>query len=65
MRLQGLLESLSDPDEEVVFSTNVFKHGLQLPWRHLAWEFRENRLQRARLQNLRVPILRALRKWGL
>ncbi|CAL2237462.1 unnamed protein product [Prunus armeniaca] len=34
MRLQGPLESLSDPEEEVVFSTNVFKHGLQLPWRH-------------------------------
>ncbi|CAL2265848.1 unnamed protein product [Prunus armeniaca] len=34
MRIPGLLESLSDPEGEVVFFTDVFKHGLWLPLRH-------------------------------
>ncbi|CAL2234244.1 unnamed protein product [Prunus armeniaca] len=34
MRIPGLLESLSNPKGEVVFFTDVFKHGLRLPLRH-------------------------------
>ncbi|CAL2271185.1 unnamed protein product [Prunus armeniaca] len=35
MRIPGALESLSNPKGEVVFFTDVFKHGLRLPLRHL------------------------------
>ncbi|KAI5334822.1 hypothetical protein L3X38_024955 [Prunus dulcis] len=34
MRIPGPLESLSNVDGEVVFFTDVFKHGLRLPLRH-------------------------------
>ncbi|CAL2256642.1 unnamed protein product [Prunus armeniaca] len=34
MRIPGPLESLSNPKGEVVFFTDVFKHGLRLPLRH-------------------------------
>ncbi|CAL9024547.1 unnamed protein product, partial [Prunus brigantina] len=34
MQIPGPLESLSNPDGEVCFFTNVFKHGLWLPLRH-------------------------------
>ncbi|CAL8102300.1 unnamed protein product [Prunus armeniaca] len=34
MRIPGLLESLSNPKGEMVFFTDVFKHGLRLPLRH-------------------------------
>ncbi|CAL9016707.1 unnamed protein product [Prunus brigantina] len=34
MRIPGPLESLSNLDGEVVFFTDVFKHGLRLPLRH-------------------------------
>ncbi|CAL9011528.1 unnamed protein product [Prunus brigantina] len=34
MRILGPLESLSNPKGEVVFFTDVFKHGLRLPLRH-------------------------------
>ncbi|CAL8132458.1 unnamed protein product [Prunus armeniaca] len=34
MRILGSLESLSNPKGEVVFFTDVFKHGLRLPLRH-------------------------------
>ncbi|CAL9019421.1 unnamed protein product [Prunus brigantina] len=35
MRIPGPLESLSNPTGEAVFFTDVFKHGLRLPLRHL------------------------------
>ncbi|CAL8080283.1 unnamed protein product [Prunus armeniaca] len=34
MRILGSLESLTNPNREVVFFTDVFKHGLRLPLRH-------------------------------
>ncbi|CAL9020963.1 unnamed protein product [Prunus brigantina] len=34
MRILGRLESLSNLEDEVVFFTDVFKHGLRLPLRH-------------------------------
>ncbi|CAL2245636.1 unnamed protein product [Prunus armeniaca] len=34
MRIPGSLESLSNPKGEVVFFTDVFKHGLRLLLRH-------------------------------
>ncbi|CAL2257640.1 unnamed protein product [Prunus armeniaca] len=34
MRIPGPLESLGNPKREVVFFTDVFKHGLRLPLRH-------------------------------
>ncbi|XP_021822610.1 uncharacterized protein LOC110764017 [Prunus avium] len=34
MQIPGPLESLSNPETEVCFFTDVFKHGLRLPLRH-------------------------------
>lgn len=34
MQIPGLLESLSNPDGDVVFFTDAFKHGLRLLLRH-------------------------------
>ncbi|CAL9006180.1 unnamed protein product [Prunus brigantina] len=35
MRIPRPLESLSNPENEVLFFTDVFKHGLRLPLRYL------------------------------